>query len=138
MLNTLILLMFVESFGAMQTEAISCDFPGLDVAERSIHVVLAPRPSLKDQPGLYRVMMEMNGQVTLRAAARPIHSTDDRDVLIRSVVGQRSVYSIGLRDDGKAALNMQTRRSGETEIDKSTRIGECYGYERFINRWLPS
>ena len=137
MLNTLILMAFVETMTS-QENAIHCEFPGKEAAQSSIHVVLDPRPSLKDQPGLYRVVMEMNGRMSLEAAAQPILSTDERDVLIRGITKRKSMYTIGLRDDGKAALNMQTRQEGASEILKSTRLGACRGFKSYLERWLPS
>lgn len=117
---------------------IYCRFPGEEVASRTIEVVLEPRPSLKDQPGLWRVIMEMNGKMSMRASAKPIASTAERDVLIRGVSKRKSTYIIGLRDDGSAALNMNTRRVGGDEFRKTTRAGKCFGHEDYINRWLPS
>ena len=137
MLNTLILMAFVETI-ASQGSAIHCEFPGKEAAQKPIHVVLEPRPSLKDQPGLFRVVMEMNGRMSLKAAAQPILSTGERDVLIRGTTRRNSMYTIGLRDDGKAALNMQTRQAGDSETLKSTRIGACRGYMPYLERWLPS
>lgn len=137
MLNLLISFAFFESVAA-DTTKIKCAFPGEDLAQKPIHVVLEPRPSLKDQPGLFRVMMEMNGRVSLRAMAQPIASTAERDVLIRGRVGTSSTYTVGLRDDGRAAFNMQTRTSEDAEVNKLTRIGECRGFETYIMKWLPS
>ena len=85
MLNALILFVLVET--ATGGTAINCDFPGEDVAQKPIHVVLEPRPSLKDRPGLFRVRMLMNGRISLTGAAQPIPTTDERDVLIRGAQG---------------------------------------------------
>lgn len=137
MLNALVLTVFVETVGMMGSDAIQCDFPGQNPAEKSIRVVLDPRPSLKDQPGLFRVMMDLNGRVSVKASAQPIQSTDDRDVLIRGITKRKSMYTIGLRDDGKAALNMQMRQAGAEDVSKSTRLGECRGHEAHLERWLP-
>ena len=137
MLNALILTVFVETFAPMGSTAIHCDFPGRDAAETSIHVTLDPQPSLKDQPGLYRVTMGLNGRMSLKASAQPIHSTEDRDILIRGITARKSMYTIGLRDDGVAALNMQTKRAGDDEVSKATRIGACRNFEAQLDRWLP-
>jgi hypothetical protein len=117
---------------------IHCTFPSEDVAKRAIEVTLEPKPSLKDQPGLWRVMMEMNGRLSLKASAQPITGTFERDVLIRGVTSRKSTYIIGLRDDGTAALNMATAVTGSGEPRKELRSGQCRGYETHINRWLPS
>lgn len=137
MLNALILFVFVETAASGNT-AIRCDFPGKEVAEKPISVLLEPRPSLKDQPGLYRVMMMMNGQISLNGTAQPILTTKERDVIIRGVKGETSMYSIGLSDDGSAAFNVQTRRSTDGTVRKLTRIGVCHDFETHIKRWLPS
>lgn len=120
------------------TGPIHCSFPPGDVAARSIEVTLDPRPSLKDQPGLWRVMMDMNGKLSLRASAQPIRGTSERDVLIRGVTRKKSTYIIGLRDDGTAALNMATPVEGSPDPRKELRAGVCRGFEPHIDRWLPS
>ena len=113
---------------------ITCDFPAEDAAGKSIRVVLEPRPSLKDQPGLYRVFMDFDGLVSVRAAAQPISATAERDILIRGITRKNAMYSIGLRDDGIAAFNIQPAEGDSRE--KSTRLGECHGHKAHIDRWL--
>lgn len=137
MLGTLILLAFVET-AATGEAAIRCEFPGADSAQKTIRVVLEPRPSLKDQPGLFRVMMKMNEEISFRALARPIDGTEERDIMIRGRVGRAATYTLGFREDGTAALNMQTREAGEETASEATRIGACRGYETHMRRWLPS
>lgn len=137
MLNALILVAFVETFGTGPT-AIKCDFPGEAMTQKPIQIVLEPRPSLKDRPGLFRVAMVLNGQTSMKALAQPIAGTDDRDIMIRGISRRKSTVTIGLRDDGAAALNMKTRKSGSDEVSQSTRLGECRDFETHINRWLPS
>ena len=68
MVNALILLVFIE-FLANEGTAIRCEFPSPDMTEAPIRVLLEPRPSLKDQPGLYRVMMRMDNGTALKALA---------------------------------------------------------------------
>ena len=137
MLNALITLVFVESI-AVESGAIRCEFPGKEGNERPIHVVLEPNPSLKDRPGLYRVMMELNGRPSLRALAQPIATTAERDVMIRGQHGETTLYTVGLRDDGTAALNLKFGRSRDELENRLTRTGECRGFEAYLNRWLPS
>jgi hypothetical protein len=137
MLNALILFVFVES-AATENGTIRCEFPGKEGNEKPIHVVLEPNPSLKDQPGLYRVMMELNGRPSLRALAQPITTTAERDVMIRGLHGETTLYTVGLRDDGTAALNLKFGRSRDELENKLTRTGECRGFEAHLNRWLPS
>lgn len=121
-----------------QGNAFKCTFPGEDAAARPIEVILDPRPSLKDRPGLWRVIMEMNGKLSLRAAARPIETTDARDVMIRGTTGRKSTYVIGLREDGSAALRMATILKDAAEPLKTSREGQCVGFETHLDRWIPS
>ncbi|MBT8416255.1 MAG: hypothetical protein KJO42_02350 [Silicimonas sp.] len=80
----------------------------------------------------------MNGKVSLRAMAQPIASTSERDIMIRGRHGKRSMYSLGLRDDGRAAFNVQTSGAKDDTVKRQTRIGACHGFETLIKRWLPS
>ena len=137
MLNALITLVFVES-AAMQSGAIQCEFPGKEGNEKPIHVVLEPNPSLKDRPGLYRVMMELDGRSPLRGLAQPIVATAGRDIMIRGLHGNTKMYTVGLQEDGTAALNLKSGSSRKELETKMTRLGECRGFEAYLNRWLPS
>lgn len=116
---------------------ITCTFPSVEAGQKPIHIALEPKPSLKDQPGLYRVMMDFDGHLTVRAAAQPILATSDPDILIRGVTSKNNTYSLGLRADGMAAFNIQ-QFSETTQVDKRTRIGECRGHEALIDLWLSS
>ena len=136
MVNALILLVFIE-FLASEGTAIRCEFPSPDMTEAPIRVLLEPKPSLKDQPGLYRVMMRMDGGTAMKALAQPITGTEDRDVMIRGRQGKAAMFTIGLRDDGAAAFNIQKRVRTDADVVKQTRTGACYGHEMHINRWLP-
>lgn len=136
MVNALILLVFIE-FLANEGTAIRCEFPSPDMTEAPIRVLLEPSPSLKDQPGLYRVMMRMDNGTALKALAQPITGTEDRDVMIRVRQGERAMFTIGLRDDGAAAFNIQKRVRSDDSVLKQTRTGACRGHEMHINRWLP-
>ena len=117
--------------------AIICNFPPTRIDQKPINIVLEPRPSLKDQPGLYRVMMDFDGALTVRASAQPIQATEAPDILIRGFTGKQNIYSLGLRADGTAAFNIQ-QPSEEKLVDERTRIGECRGHEAHIHRWLSS
>ena len=116
---------------------IKCTFPATHSEQKPIHIILEPRPSLKDQPGLYRVMMDFDGHLTVRASAQPILATTDPDILIRGITHKQNMYSLGLRADGAAAFNIQ-QQNEEKLVDKRTRIGECRGHEVHIHRWLSS
>lgn len=129
MLNAMIVALVMDVVAPATTQ-IHCEFPGKTVTQKPIHVVLDPRPSLKDQPGLFRVMMDLNGAFSVRGAAQPITSTEDRDILVRGITSKKSVYTIGLREDGVAALSMQTKRA------TNTRVGACRNFESHFDRWL--
>ena len=129
MLNALVLMLLTGPLQAGQPEAIQCEFPGNTDTEQAILVSVAPQPSLRDRPGLFRVQMEMNGVYTMAASVQPISGTDERDVMIRTSTGG-STLAIGLRDDGRAALSLKAT-SGD-----ATRTGDCRGYDRYLRRWL--
>ena len=129
MLNALILTLLTGPIGAEAGNVIQCEFPGNSATEEAIRVSVAPRPSLRDRPGLFRVTMEMNGSYTLAASVQPIRATDERDVVIRTKGGE-SVLAIGLRDDGRAALSVQASNGD------ATRTGDCQGYADHLRRWL--
>ena len=135
MLTALLLSLTVN--GNDGAPSIHCTFPPTHSDQKPIHIVLEPRPSLKDQPGLYRVMMDFDGHLTVKASARPILATTAPDILIRGTTQKRNMYSLGLRADGTAAFNIQ-QPSEEKVVDKRTRIGECRGHEAHIHRWLSS
>lgn len=128
------MIMQIETLG--QSGPIHCDFPSPDGGASMIYVELEPRPSLKDQPGLYRVAMTLNGQGPLHASAKPIVSTLDRDVLIQGRTKRHHTYSLGLRDDGKAALNISKPGASAEEVVKTTRIGDCHGHSVHLQKWL--
>jgi hypothetical protein len=136
MLETIIVIAMLQSVEGLP-KGIHCDFPAAGNGGKPMRVVLDPLPSLKDQPGLYRVMMEIEGKLTLKAAVQPIPSTKDRDVLIRAKIPREAVVTLGMRADGAAALTMSTPGAQATKA-QSTRIGACKGAEHHINRWLPS
>ena len=133
MLETIALVAMLQSV-QNQTEGIHCLFPADDGGGKTLQVVLDPMPSLKDQPGLYRVFMEIEGQVTLKAAAQPIATTEDRDVLFLARHGQDSVFTLGVQENGQAALSQRTSQTSKAK----TRLGVCAGAAQHINRWLPS
>ncbi|NNL19548.1 MAG: hypothetical protein HKP37_12480 [Boseongicola sp.] len=136
MLETIVVIAMLQSVESLP-EGIHCEFPSVPDGGKAMSVVLDPMPSLKDQPGLYRVMMEIEGKLTLKAAVQPIHSTDERDVLIHAKSPRSAVVTLGMRDDGAAALTLSTPGESSAEA-QSTRIGACKGAEQHINRWLPS
>ncbi|MEP6319447.1 MAG: hypothetical protein ABJ074_03530, partial [Paracoccaceae bacterium] len=67
---TLLVAMTMQTVTLGQGGPIHCDFPSPDGGSQLIYVELEPRPSLKDQPGEYRVAMTLNGQGPLPASAK--------------------------------------------------------------------
>lgn len=133
---TVLVAMMMQTLSLGPDGPIYCDFPSHDGASKMIYIELEPRPSLKDQPDLFRVAMKLNGKGPLRASAQPITSTQDRDVLIQGRSKQRYTYSLGLRDDGKAALNISKPGASSAEVIKTTRTGDCHGHRLHMQRWL--
>ena len=136
MLETIIVIAMLQSVEGLP-KGIHCDFPAADTGGKPVRVVLDPMPSLKDRPGLYRVMMEIEGKLTLKVAVQPIPATDERAVLIRAKSPRQAIVTLGMRDDGMAALTMTTP-GAETTSEQSTRIGACRGADHHFNRWLSS
>ncbi len=136
MLETIFVIAMLQSVEGLP-KGIRCEFPAADTGGKPVRVVLDPMPSLKDQPGLYRVMMEIEGKLTLKAAAQPMHAIDERAVLIRAKSPRQATVTLGMRDDGMAALTMSAP-GAETPGEQSTRIGACRGADYYFNRWLSS
>lgn len=136
MLETIFVIAMLQSVEGLP-KGIRCEFPAADTGGKPVRVVLDPMPSLKDQPGLYRVMMEIEGKLTLKAAVQPIPSTDERAVLVRAKSPAKAIVTLGMRDDGTAALTM-TAPGATSPAEQTTRIGACRGADHHFNRWLSS
>ena len=108
-------------------ETIYCDFHG----NEAIHLTLKPTPSLWDQPENFRLHLTMNDR-TVVANAAPIADTAERDVMIRPTGTRDRMLAIGLRDDGRAALNIRSR-----DAEPQTVMGDCRGNLGYLDRWLP-
>ena len=133
MWETALLVMALQSIDAAQT-GFSCNFPADSAEDRGVTLMLDDRPSLIDQPGLFRVELRMNGDETLRATAQPIETTGGRDALVVARPKTDTVLTVGFRDDGKAALSLRDRVTGSEQ----TMVGTCRGFEGPLNRWLAS
>ena len=133
MWETALLVMTLQTMD-MGPNGFSCDFPAVDADQQGITLTLNDRPSLKDQPGLFRVEVKMDGHETLLATAQPITTTAERDALVLAHTKAKSVLTVGFREDGKAALSLRESATGEAE----TWIGSCRGFEGPLNRWLAS
>ena len=114
---------------------VACTFPGRTYNEETIDVVLTPKPSLKDLPGLYRVEMAVNDRFSLSASAQPIAATDSQDVIVRARSDGEAVYTVGFDAAGNAALNILVRGATEADALEATRAGHCRNYERALERW---
>lgn len=132
MLGALLLGAFVETVG-MDGRPVACTFHGRNETEAPIEVVLTPRPSLKDVPGLYRVEMAVNGTFKLAASAQPIVATDTNDVIVSAKHGGDTRYTIGFDESGNAALNILITDDGPNR--DATWVGHCRNHERVIHRW---
>lgn len=120
----------LTAFSISGDAPISCTMTARDSAEPlTIAVTLDPVPSLKDRPGLYRVMMGV-GQTTLTANAQPMHDTTEDDVMFRAKADEGTSYTLGLRRDGAAA--MYVARQGA----HVTLTGHCQRHERWFHGWL--
>ncbi|MEM9709499.1 MAG: hypothetical protein AAF871_11995 [Pseudomonadota bacterium] len=110
-------------------DGIHCAFGGSDLQAPPVAVTLYPVPSLKDRPGLSRVMVDVEGH-RLRGNAQPIDNTSDDDVLIRAQNERSEFYTLGLRLDGAAVLHV-----GGQDLDE-TRFGRCEFHEDWFPGWL--
>ena len=132
MWETVLLVLTLQTTEAAAS-GFSCDFQALDGAQKGISMTFNDRPSLKDQPGLYRVEVHMDGHDALLATAQPITTTDERDALVLARPNG-AVMTVGVREDGQAAMSLRHTAAGEPE----TWIGTCRGYEGPLQRWLAS
>ena len=116
----------------------SCTFPATEPDQRAISVVVEARPSLMDVGERYRISLHLGNEREVAGLAQPIDRTDERDVLIRARASDQLIYTIGLRDDGRAALNLlrvsRAKDGGGTE----TRTGACHDFMALMNAWLRS
>ncbi|MEO1238145.1 MAG: hypothetical protein AAFW64_00500 [Pseudomonadota bacterium] len=109
---------------------ISCSMTAIDTdTPLTIAVTLDPVPSLKDRPGLYRVMMGI-GDNKLTANAQPMTETVEDDVMFRAKAGNNAVYTLGLRRDGAAAMYVVQQGANVTLT------GQCQRHERWFHGWL--
>ena len=115
---------------------LACTFPAADPGQNPIGVRVEAMPSLKDRTDRYRIRIYLDDESEFRGLAQPIDKTDDRDVLIRARAAGQLFYTIGLRDDGKAALNLLEVRPQKTPERQETRAGTCRDFEGYLDSWL--
>ncbi len=94
-----------------------------------IPVTLDPVPSLKDQAGVYRVMMEVRGR-KFRGDAQAMIDTAEDDVMFRAVDRNNASYTLGLRRDGAAAMYVSLNGTS------MTLTGWCQRHEHWFHGWL--
>ena len=129
---------FIESFGP-GPRILACTFPAPTDETQPISLAVEARPSLMDRVDRFRVMVQIDfdAENAVAGLAQPIERTDDRDVLIRARAADETYYTIGLRDDGLAALNL-LRTVGDEAEHLETREGACRDYKAVLDDWLQS
>ena len=128
---------FIESF-TPGPRMLACTFPAPTPEQAAISVEVEARPSLMDRDNQFRVLVHLGDERQVGGLAQPIDRTDDRDVLIRAQTSTEMFYTIGLRDDGLASLNL-LRVGQKTEVEPTeTRRGECRDYQQVLDSWLGS
>lgn len=115
---------------------VTCDFPGDGPGQKPIHLTIESKRSLTDKPGFYRVDMALNGKINLKAAARPIVETKERDVIVLGKSDKRDIYTLGVRDDGQAAFSIRLAMENGGFGTEATRLGECRGIGPLLDYWL--
>ena len=136
----LIISMALESFSP-GPNMLACTFPASESASASaaIRLRVEALPSLTDSPNMFRIRLHLDGASQYRGLAGPIDKTDARDVLIRARTRNQTYYTIGLRDDGKAALNLlRVEKRDAQPVQQETREGSCSGFAPYIDTWLTS
>lgn len=120
----------------------ACDFPARSADQNPLAVEVRARPSLKDQPGLYRAMMDVSTEddlIQMRAAAQPLSSKKSRGVLVSGKAPDRASgkahFVIGVDDGGAAALSI-TYGDQDPPL-QLTRTGTCRNHARYLRRWAP-
>ncbi len=127
---------FIESFSP-GPRILACTFPAPKEGVPPISLAVEARPSLMDRADRFRVRVQLddNAGNSVAGLAQPIERTADRDVLIRAQAPDETYYTIGLRDDGLAALNL-LRTVGEEAEHLETREGACRDFKRVLDAWL--
>lgn len=117
---------------------LACTFPAPSPSDATISLEVEARPSLMDRDDQFYVLVHLGDERRVGGLAQPIDRTDDRDVLIRAQASEELFYTIGLRDDGLAALNLLRIRPTPDSERVETRSGACRDYQRVLDTWLSS
>ena len=133
---TALLISAIINLAAPSERVLACTFPAQTPDEQPIRIRVESLPSLRDNGNIFRVRLLLGASGEFRGMAQPIDRTEDRDVLIRAETSDKTFYTIGLRDDGLAALNLL--QLGETDPHRETRRGTCRDHKVLLNTWLTS
>ena len=134
----LIISMALDSFSP-GPKMLACTFPAPDRASEAIRLRVEALPSLTDSSSKFRVRLHLDEVSQYRGLAGPIDRTDARDVLIRAEALDQTFYTIGVRDDGKAALNLlRVVKRDAQPVRQETRAGSCSDFGPYIDTWLTS
>jgi hypothetical protein len=124
---------FIET---LSPEPLACTFPAPEPDRPPISLSVEARPSLMDRIDRFRVRVLLPKSGEIVGHARPIDRTADRDVLIRTRTAGKAFLTIGLRDDGSAALDFLRVTSSDGFERVETREGACRDYHDVLDRWL--
>lgn len=116
----------------------ACSFPGADGEAQAITLRVEEITHRSDGHTGHRVRMLFDGALEVVGAAGPITTTADRDVMLRGADGNMTFYTLGLREDGAAALNLMWTRPEDEPARQHTRVGHCENHERYLEEWLTS
>ena len=134
-LSAFLVTAFIETF-APGPRMLLCTFPPADAGARPISVAVEARPSLMDRADRFRVRVHLDDAGDVGGLAQPIERTDARDVLIRTEAAGETYYTIGLRDDGLAALNLLRAHGDAVTPTQETRRGACRDFKGVLDTWL--
>ncbi len=96
---------------------------------------ISVRPDAQShRPGLFEVRMWIAGR-PLAGRAIALDKTKARDVVIRGVTPDRTIWLMAIRDDGMAFLRTRAGSADGAAIAKS---GSCSHYESAFEVWLAS
>lgn len=128
---------FIETFSP-GPRMLACTFPAPTPEETPISIEVEERPSLMDRRDQFRVLVHLENERRVGGLAQPIERTVDRDVLIRAQASNDIFYTIGLREDGLAALNLLRITSERATERLETRSGACRDHQHVLDTWLNS
>ncbi|MEL6168494.1 MAG: hypothetical protein AAFR35_07365 [Pseudomonadota bacterium] len=124
----------IDSVALPVSGPLECRFqPESGAAPISLRV--APVP-MQHATGLHGVEMTVDDKMTLQGVAGAITTTPQRDVMIRGMAERRVIYTLGVAENGDAALNVLWATTKESPLAQVTHIGRCHDAGDLIGRWL--